>query len=71
MSDVGDLDVGAGLADDAVVGVVGHLVVVGQQPAAVGQREQQRRDAEADDDRRQHERLRDRVGEVALDRRCR
>ncbi len=63
---VGDLDVGAGLADGAVVGVVGHLVVVGQQPAAVGEREQQRRDAEADDDRRQHERLRDRVGEVTL-----
>ena len=61
---VGDLGVGGVAADVAVVDVVLHLVVGGQQPAAVGEGEQQGGDAEADDDRRQHERLRQRVGEV-------
>ena len=67
---VGDLvvhDVGAG--DGAVADVVLHLVVAGEQPAAVGEREQQRGDAEGDDDRGERERLRERVGEARRRRR--
>ena len=53
---VGDLGVRCLVATDAaVLDVVGNLVVGGQQPAAVGEREQQGRDAEADDDRGQHQ----------------
>ena len=51
-------------ADAAVLDVVGDLVVLGEQPTAVGEGEQERRDAEADHDRRQHEGLGQRVGEV-------
>ena len=42
-----------------------HLVVAGEQPAAVGQREQERGDAERDDDGGERQRLGQRVGEVA------
>ena len=62
---VGDLLVAPATAGDGPVGdVVLDLVVVGQQPAAVRQRQQQRGDAERDDDRRQRHRLRQRVAEV-------
>ena len=62
--EVGQLDVDAVAADAAVLDVVGDLVVLGEQPAAVGEGEQQGGDAEADHDRREHERLGQRVGEV-------
>ena len=51
-------DVGA--ADVAVADVVLHFVVVGEDPAPVRQREKEHGDAEADDNAREHERLRER-----------
>ena len=51
-------------ADGAVGDVVLDLVVVAEQPAPVGQRQQQRGDAERDHDRRERERLGQRIAEV-------
>ena len=61
---VGDLVVGVAsrTGDARSLDVVLDLVVVGEQPAAVGQREQERGDAERDDDRGERQRLRQRVG---------
>nr|BFF13410.1 hypothetical protein GCM10025699_47130 [Microbacterium flavescens] len=50
--------------DLEVFRVVGEGVALGEPPRAVDQREHERRDAEGDDDRGEHERLREGIGEV-------
>ena len=50
-------------SDAAILEVVLHLVVVGEDPAAVGQGQQERSDPEGDDDGREGERLRKRIAE--------
>ena len=64
--DVGQLVVRACRAIAAVLQVVLDLVVAGQQPAPVGERQQQGADAEADHDGRQRQRLGQRVGHVPV-----
>ena len=70
---VGDVGVGRRRrrGDEAVLDVVLDLVVAGELPAAVAEREQERGDAERDDDGGERQRLRQRVGEVAAGRPCR